>query len=78
MPNGKLLVAGFSGPETGNMQVARLNANGALDRAFGVGGIAKADFGGDDAGLAVRQARARRALLQRHAQGVPAVHGAGR
>ena len=38
MPNGKLLVAGFSGPETGNMQVARLNANGALDPAFGVGG----------------------------------------
>ena len=60
MPNGKLLVAGFSGPETGNMQVARLNANGALDPAFGVGGIAKADFGGDDAGLAMaRQANGR-------------------
>ena len=60
MPNGKLLVAGFSGPETGNVQVARLTATGALDTAFGAGGIAKADFGGDDFGLAMaRQANGR-------------------
>jgi uncharacterized delta-60 repeat protein len=45
MPNGKLLLAGFSGPETGNVQVARLRANGALDGTFGVAGIAKVDFG---------------------------------
>jgi uncharacterized delta-60 repeat protein len=53
MPNGKLLLAGFSGPETGNIQVARLNPNGALDATFGVGGIATVDFGGDDFGLAM-------------------------
>lgn len=60
LPNGKLLVGGFSGPETGNVQVARLNANGALDSTFGTGGIATADFGGDDFGLAMaRQANGR-------------------
>ena len=60
LPNGKLLVAGFSGPETGNVQLARLNANGALDSTFGTGGIATADFGGDDFGLAMaRQANGR-------------------
>jgi uncharacterized delta-60 repeat protein len=60
LPNGKLLVGGFSGPETGNVQVARLNANGALDTTFGTGGIATADFGGDDFGLAMaRQANGR-------------------
>ena len=60
LPNGKLLVAGFSGPETGNVQLARLNANGALDSTFGTAGIATADFGGDDFGLAMaRQANGR-------------------
>jgi uncharacterized delta-60 repeat protein len=60
LPNGKLLVGGFSGPETGNVQVARLNANGTLDTTFGTGGIATADFGGDDFGLAMaRQANGR-------------------
>jgi uncharacterized delta-60 repeat protein len=60
LPNGKLLVGGFSGPETGNVQVARLNANGTLDTTFGSGGIATADFGGDDFGLAMaRQANGR-------------------
>jgi uncharacterized delta-60 repeat protein len=60
LPNGKLLVGGFSGPETGNVQVARLNANGALDSTFGTGGIATADFGGDDFGRAMaRQANGR-------------------
>ncbi len=59
-PNGKILVAGFSGPEGGNVQVARLNANGLLDKTFGVDGKATVDFGGDDFGLAMaRQANGR-------------------
>jgi uncharacterized delta-60 repeat protein len=60
LPNGKLLLAGFSGPEGGNIQVARLNANGALDTTFGTGGKAAVDFGGDDFGAAMaRQANGR-------------------
>jgi uncharacterized delta-60 repeat protein len=60
LPNGKLLVGGFSGPETGNIQVARLKPNGQLDTTFGAGGIATSDFGGDDFGLAMaRQANGR-------------------
>ena len=60
LPNGKLLVGGFSGPEGGNMQVARLTANGALDGTFGTGGKAAVDFGGDDFGAAIaRQANGR-------------------
>jgi uncharacterized delta-60 repeat protein len=60
LQSGKLLVAGFSGPEGGNMQVARLNANGALDTSFGTGGKAPVDFGGDDFGIAIaRQANGR-------------------
>jgi uncharacterized delta-60 repeat protein len=60
LPNGKLLLGGFSGPETGDIKVARLTANGALDPSFGTGGIATADFGGDDFGLAMaRQANGR-------------------
>jgi uncharacterized delta-60 repeat protein len=47
LPNGKILLAGFSGPEGGNIQVARLNAGGALDATFGSGGNATVDFGGD-------------------------------
>jgi uncharacterized delta-60 repeat protein len=59
-PNGKILVGGFSGPEGGNIQVARLNANGLLDKTFGVDGKAAVDFGGDDFGLAMaRQANGR-------------------
>jgi uncharacterized delta-60 repeat protein len=59
-PNGKILLGGFSGPEGGNVQVARLNANGALDTTFATGGIATIDFGGDDFGEAmVRQADGR-------------------
>jgi uncharacterized delta-60 repeat protein len=60
LPNGKLLVGGFSGPEGGNMQVARLNPDGSLDTTFGTGGKAAVDFGGDDFGLAMaRQANGR-------------------
>jgi uncharacterized delta-60 repeat protein len=59
-PNGKILIGGFSGPEGGNIQVARLNPNGLLDKTFAVGGRAAIDFGGDDFGLAmVRQANGR-------------------
>jgi uncharacterized delta-60 repeat protein len=59
-PNGKILLGGFSGPEGGNIQVARLNANGKLDTTFATGGIAGVDFGGDDFGQALaRQADGR-------------------
>src|SRR3954463_9438742 len=59
-PNGKILLGGFSGPEGGNIQVARLNANGALDPTFGAGGIAAVDFGDTEYGEALaRQADGR-------------------
>lgn len=59
-PNGKILLAGFSGPEGGNTQVARLKTNGLLDTTFGTGGKAAVDFGGDDFGMAMaRQADGR-------------------
>jgi uncharacterized delta-60 repeat protein len=59
-PNGKILLGGFSGPEGGNIQVARLNANGALDPTFGAGGIAAVDFGATEFGEALaRQADGR-------------------
>jgi uncharacterized delta-60 repeat protein len=53
LPNGKLLVSGFSGPEGGNIQVARLMPTGALDTTFGTGGKAPIDFGGDDFGASI-------------------------
>jgi uncharacterized delta-60 repeat protein len=60
LPDGKILLAGFSGPEGGNVQVARLTANGLLDKTFGTAGKAAVDFGGDDFGLAMaRQANGR-------------------
>jgi uncharacterized delta-60 repeat protein len=60
LPNGKLVIGGFSGPEGGNVQLARLNPNGALDTTFGTGGKAAVDFGGDDFGAALaRQANGR-------------------
>ena len=59
-PNGKILLGGFSGPEGGNIQVARLKANGAFDTTFGTGGIATVDFGGTEFGEAMaRQADGR-------------------
>lgn len=70
LPNGKILLAGFSGPEGGNIQVARLNANGALDTTFGTGGKAPVDFGGDDFGLAMaRQANGRILVVGRSSAG---------
>jgi uncharacterized delta-60 repeat protein len=60
LPNGRLIVAGFSGPEGGNIQAARLTAGGALDVSFGTNGVSGVDFGGDDFGLAAaRQADGR-------------------
>jgi uncharacterized delta-60 repeat protein len=70
LPNGKIRLAGFSGPEGGNIQVARLNANGALDTTFGTGGKAPVDFGGDDFGLAMaRQANGRILVAGRSSAG---------
>ena len=70
LSNGKILLAGFSGPEGGNLQVARLNANGALDTTFGTGGRASIDFGGDDFGLAMaRQANGRILVAGRSSAG---------
>jgi uncharacterized delta-60 repeat protein len=59
-PNGKILLGGFSGPEGGNIQVARMTAKGALDTTFGAGGIATVDFGATEFGAAIaRQADGR-------------------
>jgi uncharacterized delta-60 repeat protein len=69
-PNGKILLAGFSGPEGGNIQVARLNANGLLDKTFGTAGKAPVDFGGDDFGEAMaRQANGRILVAGRSSAG---------
>jgi len=60
LSSGKLLLGGFSGPEGGNIQAARLNPNGALDTAFGTAGIATVDLGGTEFGNAMaRQANGR-------------------
>src|SRR5919106_762500 len=45
LQSGKILVGGFSGPEGGNMQVARLKPDGALDTTFGGDGTATIDVG---------------------------------
>jgi uncharacterized delta-60 repeat protein len=59
-PNGKIVLGGFSGPEGGNIQVARMTAKGALDTTFGAGGIATVDFGATEFGAAIaRQADGR-------------------
>ena len=63
LPNGKLLLGGFSGPEGGNVQAARMNPNGTLDSSFGTGGKATVDFGGDDFGLAMARQADGRILL---------------
>jgi uncharacterized delta-60 repeat protein len=69
-PDGKLVVAGFSGPEGGDIQVARLKANGALDTAFGTGGKAGVDFGGTEFGFAAaRQADGRIVVAGRSSPG---------
>src|SRR6185436_683873 len=69
-PNGKLLLGGFSGPEGGNIQVARLKANGAFDTTFGAGGIATVDFGATEFGEAMaRQADGRILVAGRSSAG---------
>jgi uncharacterized delta-60 repeat protein len=69
-PNGKILLGGFSGPEGGNIQVARLNANGAFDATFGTGGIATVDFGATEFGEAMaRQADGRILVAGRSSAG---------
>jgi uncharacterized delta-60 repeat protein len=60
LSNGNLLLGGFSGPEGGNIQAARLKPNGALDTTFGTAGIATVDLGGTEFGNAMaRQANGR-------------------
>jgi uncharacterized delta-60 repeat protein len=69
-PNGKLLLAGFSGPEGGDIKVARLSANGAFDTTFGAGGIATVDFGATEFGEAMaRQADGRILVAGRSSAG---------
>jgi uncharacterized delta-60 repeat protein len=69
-PNGKLLLGGFSGPEGGNIQVARLAADGAFDTTFGAGGIATVDFGATEFGQAMaRQADGRIVVAGRSSAG---------
>ena len=69
-PNGKILLGGFSGPEGGNIQVARMTAKGALDTTFGAGGIATVDFGGTEFGEAIaRQADGRVLVAGRSSAG---------
>jgi len=69
-PNGKILLGGFSGPEGGNIQVARMTAKGALDATFGAGGIATVDFGGTEFGEAMaRQADGRILVAGRSSAG---------
>ena len=63
LPNGKIVVTGFSGPETGNVKAARLTAAGTLDTTFGAAGIATADFGGDDFGVAAARQRNGRIVI---------------
>jgi uncharacterized delta-60 repeat protein len=69
-PNGKILLGGFSGPEGGNIQVARMTVKGALDTTFGAGGIATVDFGGTEFGEAIaRQADGRVLVAGRSSAG---------
>jgi uncharacterized delta-60 repeat protein len=69
-PNGKILLGGFSGPEGGNIQVARMTAKGALDTTFGAGGIATVDFGATEFGEAIaRQADGRILVAGRSSAG---------
>jgi uncharacterized delta-60 repeat protein len=57
-PDGKIVVAGFSGTarngDRGDFAIARYTARGALDPSFGTGGRVTTDFaGGSDSGEAV-------------------------
>lgn len=52
---GQIVVVGSIYPLTApaDMALARFNSNGALDTSFGIGGIARVDFGGADLGQAI-------------------------
>jgi uncharacterized delta-60 repeat protein len=43
-PDGKIIVAGVCQDGSGNFAIARYDANGALDHAFGSGGVVTLDF----------------------------------
>jgi uncharacterized delta-60 repeat protein len=73
LPNGKILLAGFSGPEGGNIEVARLTADGLLDKTFGTDGKASVDFGGDDFGFAMARQANGRILVAGHSTATGAV-----
>jgi uncharacterized delta-60 repeat protein len=49
LPDGRLLVAGVAGTDAqGKTAIMRLDAKGTVDRAFGAGGVAVADFPGGE------------------------------
>jgi uncharacterized delta-60 repeat protein len=73
LPSGKIMLAGFSAPEGGDLQVARLNPKGALDATFGTGGKVGVDFGGDDFGLAIARQADGRILVAGRSSAVGAV-----
>jgi len=47
-PDGKIVVAGLTGPTSAEGVVMRLNPNGTADDSFGTGGITGLDYGGAD------------------------------
>jgi uncharacterized delta-60 repeat protein len=51
-PDGRIVAVGGTGPG-GDFALARYNANGSLDPAFGLGGTVLTDFGGADSAAAV-------------------------
>ena len=73
LPSGKIMLAGFSGQEGGNIQAGRLNPKGALDTTFGTGGKVGVDFGGDDFGLAMAREADGRILVAGSSSAVGAV-----
>ena len=48
LPGGSMLVAGTTSSGPGDFALARLTASGALDTAYGAGGLSVTDFGGRD------------------------------
>jgi len=51
-PNGKIVLAGYGGPDNA-LAVTRLNADGSFDTSFDGDGTAGVDFGGLEQGWAV-------------------------
>jgi uncharacterized delta-60 repeat protein len=58
-PNGQIAASGwryyYSGSDTQDFLTARLDANGALDAAFGAGGFVVTNMGSDDAATTLRR-----------------------